>query len=131
MGGHLTKALLALFLFLSALSGITHADESQPVYIGLDAEFGHKTSTSDEAIRAGILIAIDEINNAGGVLGGRPLKLLERDNRSVPARGVANFTELAQIPDLTAVFCGKFSPVVIEALPTIHKLKIPALSPSG
>jgi branched-chain amino acid transport system substrate-binding protein len=129
MGWLLTRTLLALFLFLSALSGITHADTPQPVYVGLDAEFGHKTSTSDEAIRAGILIAMDEINRSGGVLDGRPLKLLERDNRSVPARGVANFTEFARIPDLTAVFCGKFSPVVIEALPTIHKLKIVTLDP--
>ncbi|MFC1684246.1 ABC transporter substrate-binding protein [Pseudomonadota bacterium] len=129
MGWHLTKTLLALFLFLSVLSGTTHADNPLPVFIGLDAEFGHKTSTSDEAIRAGILIAIDEINRAGGVLDSRPLKLLERDNRSVPARGVVNFTELAQTPDLVAVFCGKFSPVVIEVLPTIYKLKIVTLDP--
>lgn len=124
-----TSLRLILFSILLLVLTNTHADELRPVYIGMDAEFGHKTSTSDEAIRAGILIAIDEINSAGGVLGGRPLELLERDNRSVPARGVANFTELAQIPDLVAIFCGKFSPVVIEALPTIHKFKIPTLDP--
>lgn len=105
------------------------AAERAPVHIGLDAEFGHTTSTSDDAIRAGILVAIEEINRAGGVLGGRPLVLLERDNRSVPARGVANLKRFAEVEDLVAVFCGKFSPVVIEALPLIHRLGLPLLDP--
>lgn len=100
-----------------------------PVLIGLDAEFGHKSSTSDDAVRAGILVAIREINQGGGVLGGRPLELVERDNRSVPARGVKNLKELAGLPDLVAVFCAKFSPVVIEELPTIHQLGLPLLDP--
>lgn len=33
-----------------------------PVTIGLDAEIGHKTSTSDDAIRMGIELAIAEIH---------------------------------------------------------------------
>lgn len=103
--------------------------EGDPVYIGLDAEFGHTTSTSDDAVRAGILVALEEINRAGGVLGGRPLELLESDNRSVPARGVANLRRFAERKDLVAVFCGKFSPVVIEALPLIHRVGLPLLDP--
>lgn len=47
----------------------------KPVHIGLDAEFGYANSTSAEAIRQGILIAVEEINRGGGVLGGRPLVL--------------------------------------------------------
>lgn len=100
-----------------------------PVIIGLDAEFGHRTSTSAPAIRQGILLAIDEINAAGGVLGGRPLALVERDNRSVPARADANIRELATVPDLVAVFCGKFSPVVVETIDLIHELKLPLMDP--
>lgn len=118
--------LLILLWGFSAASG---ADEKAPVFIGLDAEFGHPTSTSDEAIKRGILIAIDEINRSGGVLGGRPLKLVERDNRSVPARANANIRELAAITDMVGVFCGKFSPVVIEVLPTINDLKMILLDP--
>ncbi|MBF0426104.1 MAG: ABC transporter substrate-binding protein [Magnetococcales bacterium] len=103
--------------------------EGSPVLVGLDAEFGIENSTSADAIRAGMRVAIEEINTAGGLLGGRPLRLLEKDNRSVPARGVQNIKEFAQVEDLVAVFCGKFSPVVIEELPTIHQLKIPLLDP--
>jgi branched-chain amino acid transport system substrate-binding protein len=99
------------------------------VNIGLDGEFGYTGSTSAEAIRTGVKIAIDEINRAGGVLHGRPLALVERANGSVPARSLLNLKELAAMPDLVAVFCGRFSPTVIEALPLIHQLKLPLLDP--
>jgi branched-chain amino acid transport system substrate-binding protein len=102
-----------------------------PVPIGLDAEFGYKNSTSAEAIRLGMQIAIEEINRRGGVLGGRPLAIEERANHSVPARSIENVKELAKIPDLVAVFCGRFSPTVLEALPTIQSLGLPLMDPWG
>ena len=102
-----------------------------PVLIGLDAEFGHRTSTSAQAVRQGLEIAIAEINQAGGVLGGRPLELVIRDNRSLPARGLDNLRELAAIPDLVAVFGGKFSPIYMEVLPTAHELGILLMDPWG
>ena len=98
--------------------------EKKPVIIGFDAEAGHLTSTSDEAIRLGILTAIHEINEAGGVLGGRPLKLVVKDNRSVPARGIKNIEEFAEAPDLVAVVAGKFSPVPLEEVPILHEKKM-------
>jgi len=61
-------------------------EPAKPVYIGLDAEFGYKGSTSAEAIERGILIAIEEINKAGGVLNGRPLALLNEP--IIPCRRV-------------------------------------------
>ena len=104
------------------------ASTSAPVWIGIDAEFGVLRSTSAQAIELGAETAIEEINAAGGVLGGRPLKLVTRDNRSVPARGVQNLKELAAIPDLVAVLGGRFSPVIIEQLPLIEEHKIPFIA---
>ncbi len=108
---------------------VAQAEPQQPVYIGLDAEFGYKGSTSAEAIERGMLIAIEEINNAGGVLNGRPLALLKRANHSVPARSVVNIQELAANPEVAAVFCGRFSPTVLDSLATIHQAQIPMLDP--
>lgn len=99
------------------------------VLVGLDGEFGHISSTSAEAIRQGIQIAIDEINRSGGVLHGRPLQLLEKANSSLPARSANNLKEFAAMPDLVAVYCGRFSPVVLESLPLIHQLQLPLLDP--
>jgi branched-chain amino acid transport system substrate-binding protein len=121
-----TSRRFAASVFACALVGMASA--AAPVYVALDAEFGNKTSTVDDAIEAGIEIAIEEINAAGGVLGGRPLQLLARDNRGVPARGVDNFRELAAIPDLVAVIGGKFSPVLLAQLPLAHELKLPLIS---
>ena len=104
------------------------ASAPAPVWIGIDAEFGVLRSSSAQAIELGAEAAIDEINAAGGVLGGRPLKLVTRDNRSVPARGVQNLKELAAIPDLVAVLGGRFSPVIIEQLPLIEEHKLPFIA---
>lgn len=128
-----------LFRLLAGLAlAVTLAAQAQdkpaqvkPVYIGLDAEFGYAGSTSAEAIRQGILIAAEEINRAGGVLGGRRLELVERANGSMPARSIENIKELAALPDLVAVFCGRFSPTVLEALPLLHQLAVPLLDPWG
>ncbi len=120
------RSLLWLVL---AWAGGTQA--AAPVYIGIDAEFGHRTSTSAQAVQQGIEIAIEEINKAGGVLGGRPLELVVRDNRSITAIGLDNLRELAKKPDLVAVFGGKFSPIYIEAVPLVHELGLLMLNPWG
>jgi branched-chain amino acid transport system substrate-binding protein len=118
-----------IFWLIILWCGAPMAGQPEPVYIGLDAEFGYQGSTSAEAIEGGMRIAIEEINKAGGVLNGRPLALLKRANHSVPARSVTNIEELASIPDVAAVFCGRFSPTVLDSLDTIHKLQIPMLDP--
>jgi len=107
------------------LAGTLVQASEPPVYIGLDAEFGHKTSTSAQAVQQGMEIAIAEINARGGVLDGRPLALVTTDNRSIPAVGVDNLRGLAAITDLVGVFGAKFSPVLIEWIPVAHEIGLP------
>jgi branched-chain amino acid transport system substrate-binding protein len=121
-----TRTCFALFLITIATSAWA---DRPPVLIGIDAEFGVVNSTSAQAIRLGAQLAVDEINAAGGVLGGRPLALVEKDDRSVPARFIKNLRELAADPNVVAVLCGKYSPVVVEAISEVHQLKIPLLDP--
>ena len=64
------RRMVGLCLLLAWAPGLTlAADDKPPVFIGLDAEFGHTSSTSAQAVQQGMQIAIDEINQAGGVLG--------------------------------------------------------------
>lgn len=118
-----------LIMLVQILACQVWATEPPPVYIGLDAEFGLDGSTSAQAIERGIRVAIDEINRAGGVLGGRPLALQITDNRSVTARAMKNIETLARIPELVAIFVGRFSPIVLECIDTIHALKVVTLIP--
>ena len=105
------------------------AADKLPVFVGLDAEFGHKTSTSAQAVQQGMQIAMDEINQAGGVLDGRKLELVVSDNRAIPAIGVDNLKRMAAIPDLVGVFGAKFSPVITEWLPVAQQLELPIFAP--
>jgi len=124
-----TARSLALILALCAVSLAWAEGAKPPVLIGLDAEFGLDNSISAQQIEKGIRIALAEINGAGGVLGGRPLELVTKDHRSMPARGIKNLKEFAAMPELVAVFGGRFSPVVIEELPTIRETRVPFLVP--
>ena len=115
----LPTRIAAAFLVLLCLVCRGASAQPQPVRVGLDAEFGLDNSTSAQAVELGMRTAIAEINRAGGVLNGRPIELVTKDHRSIPARGIRNIEEFARMPDLVAVFGGRFSPVIIEELPTL------------
>ncbi|HNJ50761.1 MAG TPA: ABC transporter substrate-binding protein, partial [Accumulibacter sp.] len=125
--GRLVGPVVGLVLAMTTVNAWPNS--GPPVLIGLDAEFSWPGSTSAQAIEKGILIAVDEINRRGGVLGGRPLQLIKKDNGTVPARSIRNLRDLAETPELVAAFCGRFSPTVIEAMETVHALKLILLDP--
>jgi branched-chain amino acid transport system substrate-binding protein len=122
------RALKQAGALLASLSVPSFALAVEPVMIGLDAEFGLESSLSAQAVELGLRTALAQINANGGVLGGRPLELITKDHRSIPARGIKNLKDLAANPNLVAVFGARFSPVVIEELPTIKELKLPFMA---
>ena len=128
LGGVVVASALPPVLLMHRRAG-ARTPSGAPVLLGLDGEFGWASSTSAEAIKQGITIALEEINGAGGVLKGRPLELVERANHAVPSRSVANLNEFATMQDLVAVYCGRFSPTVLEVLPLIHAKQLPLLDP--
>lgn len=122
-----TVCALAPAAFAQTPANAEHA----PVWIGFDDAYGLKTNTSAIATEWGIKAALEEINGNGGVLNGRPLKLVTTDNKGVTARGKDNFVQLASTKDLVAVLTGKFSPISVEILPEAHRLKVPMISVWG
>jgi branched-chain amino acid transport system substrate-binding protein len=121
--------VLALACPLLPGTGMAQAAAPHPVLLGIDGEFGLDNSTSAQAVELGMRAAIHEINAAGGVLHGRPLELVIKDHRSIPARGIRNIQEFARMPDLVAVFGGRFSPVVIEELPALKATRTLFMAP--
>jgi branched-chain amino acid transport system substrate-binding protein len=97
----------------------------EPVKIGLVAALTGESALSGEAIIRGLTIAIDEVNEAGGVLGGRKLELIRRDDESTPAKGIAVTRESIEQEKVAIVFGGLDSPVSLAMLPVIHELKTP------
>lgn len=124
-----TAGISGLFAASSFAAGAADKPlEKSPVYIGIDGEFGVTNSVSAQMIHLGMLTAVTEINEAGGVLNGRPLEIIQKDHRSIPARGIVNIEEFSKMHDLVAVFGGRFSPVIIEQMPILRKSNMPFLA---
>ncbi len=117
----------ALCLTMLLCVGTANAAEKAPVLVGLDGEFSRENSFSAQAIELGLRTAIAEINAAGGVLDGRPIELVIKDNRGVVARSVHNNAEFAAMPNLVAVFGGRSSPIIIAQVPALNEAKLPYL----
>ena len=73
------RSILAAFIAAAGLA-IGPALAADPVKIGHVAALSGGSAQSGEAITRGLTIAIDEINAKGGVLGGRKLELVQRDD---------------------------------------------------
>jgi len=97
----------------------------EPVKFGLVAAITGPSALSGEAITRGLSVAVDEINADGGVMGGRPIELVIRDDESTPAKGVAAARELIEQEEVAVVFGGLDSPVSLAMLDVIHELETP------
>ncbi|OLE55380.1 MAG: ethanolamine utilization protein EutN [Cyanobacteria bacterium 13_1_40CM_2_61_4] len=101
------------------------AQSKEPVKIGLSAAVSGGSAASGEAIKRGLQIAIDEINAKGGVLGGRKLELIVRDDEGNPQKGVTIARELVEREKVVAVFGGLHTTVALAQVPVWHELRTP------
>ena len=120
--------LLAAILLLAPAPAAGDVPAGPPIIVGLDADMSKGSAQGGEAIRRGMVLAVDEINAAGGVLG-RPLQILVRDHRGSPDRGIDNIEAFAATPDLVAVVGGVHTPVAVAELPSIHRNELIYLDP--
>jgi branched-chain amino acid transport system substrate-binding protein len=104
----------------------TAAQES--IKIGHVAALSGGSAQSGEAITRGLTIAIEEVNAAGGLLGGRKLELIQRDDESVPPKGVVAARELISKEKVVALFGGIDSPVALATVPVVNKEKVPYMA---
>ena len=111
---------------LAAIPGSLSAQE--PIKIGHVAALSGGSAQSGEAITRGLSLAIEEINASGGILGGRKIELLQRDDESVPPKGVVAARELISKEKVVAIFGGIDSPVALATVPIVNKEKVPYIA---
>ena len=116
------RPLLAAVAATFMAAGVFAADA---VKLGHVAALSGPSAQSGEAITRGLTIAIDEINAAGGVLGGRRIELVQRDDESNPPKGAIAARELIFKEKVTAFFGGIDSPVSLAIVPLANKEKVP------
>ncbi|GMQ75188.1 MAG: ABC transporter substrate-binding protein [Gammaproteobacteria bacterium] len=110
---------------LAALTIGAGAHATESVKIGLVAALSGQSAKSGEAITRGLTMAIDEINAAGGVLGGHKIELIRRDDESNPAKGQIAARELIFKEKVAVFFGGLDSPVSLAIVPVANKAKRP------
>ena len=125
MNLHMRSAFALFFVLLVTMVTLPAAQASEPVKIGLVAALSGQSAKSGEAITRGLTIAIDEINARGGVLGGRKLELIRRDDESNPAKGQIAARELIYNENVAVFFGGLDSPVSLAIVPLANKAKKP------
>ena len=120
------RGVLTLFVIvaLAALNGAPAAQQA-PIKVGLAAAVSGGSAASGEAIKRGLQIAIDEVNGKGGLLGGRKLELVVRDDEGNPQKGVTIARELVEREKVVAVFGGLHTTVALAQVPVWHELNTP------
>jgi branched-chain amino acid transport system substrate-binding protein len=125
-------ALLAVALAGAALlAGCSSSGESgDTIRIGEFASLTGKEATFGNSSHRGTLLAIKEINAAGGVLG-KPLELVFEDNRSLSGESATIAKKLITRDRVVALLGEVASGRSLEVAPIAQQYKVPMISPSS
>jgi branched-chain amino acid transport system substrate-binding protein len=115
-------ALTALFCLAPLF-----ASAAEPIKIGEIEPLTGKEAAFGQSSHRGVLLAIEEINARGGVLG-RPLELVTEDNQSKPGDSATIAKKLIGRDDVVAVIHGGTSSQCLEAGPICQHAKIPMIA---
>ncbi len=128
---HFTRrtAIATALAALAAASLSPLALAADPIKIGLVTALSGQSAQSGEAITRGLTVAIDEINAKGGLLGGRKLELVRRDDEGNPAKGVVAARELIFKEKVAVIFGGLDTPVSMAIVPIVNAEKVPFMGP--
>jgi branched-chain amino acid transport system substrate-binding protein len=112
-------------LAAAALLAAPGTAAAQDIKVGLVAALSGQSARSGEAITRGLTVAIDEINARGGVLGGRKIVLIRRDDESNPSKGQIAARELVHKEKAAVLFGGIDTPVSLAIVPFMNAEKVP------
>lgn len=98
--------------------------------IGVDADFSMRSAQGGGAIYRGVQLAVEEANQAGGVLG-TTVRVVGRDHATNSQVARKNLEQFAAMPGLVGVVGGVQTAVIADELETVHRLKLPLMIPWG
>jgi branched-chain amino acid transport system substrate-binding protein len=107
---------------------IAHAEDT--IKVGEFASLTGKEATYGQASHKGTVLAIEEINAAGGVLG-QKLELLTEDDESKPGQPSTVVKKFISRDKVIAVLGEVASSRSLEAAPICQNAKIPMISPAS
>ena len=118
---------------VAALAGLTFAPSlfpQEPIKIGQFASLTGKEASLGQSSNKGTMMAIDDLNAAGGVLG-RPLLLVTEDTQSKPGEAATVVKKLISRDKVIALLGEVASSRSLEAAPIAQAAKVPMISPAS
>ncbi|MGH6968624.1 MAG: ABC transporter substrate-binding protein [Stellaceae bacterium] len=102
------------------------ARAAEPIRIGVDGPFTGGSAPMGIDMLRGVELAADEINKAGGILG-RPLTLVERDDRASNDRGAEIAKEFTENHLVDAAVGYINTGVALAAIPYYEEARVPVV----
>lgn len=127
-GNNLSFRGLLLLLGITALTVMVGCEKAQPINVGFVGGLTGRLSDLGIAGRNGVTLAIEEVNETGGI-NRRPIILITKDDKQDPAVAVKVDQELIN-EGVSAIIGHMTSAMSIAALPLINKEKILMISPT-
>jgi branched-chain amino acid transport system substrate-binding protein len=100
---------------------------AEPIKIGQYGAFTGKDADFGIAARKGVILAFEEANAAGGVLG-RPVELLLEDNQSKAGESATIAKKFVSRDKVVAVLGANMSMHSLEAAPVFQNAKVPMIA---
>lgn len=119
-----SMAMIAALSTGAALSSSPLMANEREACIGNSAAITGPAAFSGRAIAIGAEIAIDEINEQGGVLG-QELRFVQYDDAGTPPRAVDNTRRIAQADNCIAILGGYHSTAALAQVDPVHAIGIP------
>ena len=123
------RTIIAACIAALGAATVPGAQAADTIKIGLVTALSGQSAQAGEAITRGLSVAIDEINAKGGLLGGRKVELVSRDDEGNPAKGVIAARELIYKEKVAVLFGGLDTPVSMAIVPIANQEKVPFMGP--
>ncbi|NLO83588.1 MAG: ABC transporter substrate-binding protein [Clostridiales bacterium] len=126
------KACIIILLIFSLVlaAGCSQAGGGDTIKIGVNYELSGKVASYGQSSVEGIELAIEQINEAGGVKG-KKIELVKYDNKSEPSEATTLATRLMTQDKVVAVLGPATSGSFMATIPVANQNKVPVISGSA
>jgi branched-chain amino acid transport system substrate-binding protein len=124
------KASIYIAAIIAVASISTSAFAQQEPCIGNSVALTGPAAFGGLAVKYGAEVAVDEINEKGGVLG-KKLSLIQYDDAGAPPRGVDNVRRIALSDKCVAILGGYHSTVGLAQVDAVNEIGIPWIGTTG
>ena len=121
---------LLSFLLLFASACGSKSENNDVIKIGANLELSGNVATLGQSGLNGIMLAVDEINNAGGVLG-KKIEIVKYDNKSDNTEAASVATRLITQDKVVAIIGSMTSGNTLSYVNIAETNKVPVISPSA